>query len=234
VDLSSVQSRPNVFIIKRENAGFDFGAWQYCIHNISHSGKTYDYYFFLNSSVRGPFPAEFGTLGGRCPPKWVDLFTELFISPFGVNTNVNLAGVSINVLMERPEIMDKKREPPYTHVQSQFFVLSRKGFEFLMESGFFNDDDILNDPNTNMEYMVVNKEIKMSSLILDNGWNINAYLSEYKNRDYRKIKKNINPTGDNPWRTCGTRKDQNPYFGRNITPEDAIFFKTNLSCVAGV
>lgn len=230
VDLSIIEKKSNVVIIKRPNTGYDFGAWQHCINKyILPNSKSYDYYFFMNSSVRGPFPAEYGTIGNRCPPKWVDLFVELFISPFGTSTDVNLAGVSINMLMTKPLKYAISRKPPYTHVQSQFFVLSKKGFNYLLDCGFFNDDDILNNPNTKIEYMVINKEIKMTSIILDNGWNINAYLSEYRNRDYRTITENINPTGENPWNTCSNRS--NNYFGRDITPEDAIFFKVNVSCI---
>ena len=220
VDLTAAEEA-GAKIIYRENKGYDFGAYQ---DVIAQDVNKYDYYFFMNSSVRGPYPAE---LGVGCA--WVKSFIDLFTSPFALETKVKLAGVSINVLMSKPAtLFNGAGSPPYTHVQSQFFVLDAEGFEFLKNAGFFSDKL----DNVDMKYMVVNKEIKMSHMILANGWNINAYLSEYRNKDYREIKKNINPSAENPWPTCMTQSNTHLYFGRDIKPEDAIFYKTNKSCIA--
>jgi hypothetical protein len=217
VDLTAAEEA-GAKIIRRENIGYDFGAYQDCI---AQEDQTYDYYFFMNSSVRGPYPAAGAA--------WVKSFIDLFTSPTAKETNVKLAGVSINVLMSKPAtLFDGAGAPPYTHVQSQFFVLDREGFDFLKSAGFFAD----NLDKADMTYMVVNKEIKMSHMILSRGWNINAYLSEYRDKDYRKIKKNINPSAENPWPTCGTPSNAHLYFGRDIKPEDAIFYKTNKSCIS--
>ena len=44
----------NVTILKRENIGFDFGGHKAALDYLEKNQKTYDYYFFLNSSVIGP------------------------------------------------------------------------------------------------------------------------------------------------------------------------------------
>lgn len=208
---------PNITVIYRPNKGYDFGAWEYCIKNyIVPSNQTYDYYIFLNSSVRGPIPPSLAGDG------WLNRFLELF-----QNNNVKLAGTTINVLMESWEDYPLDYEPPYTHVQSMFFILNYEGFQFLLKEGFFDDEEVLNN-TTDMKYIVANKEIMMSQLILKNNWNINAMLPNYRDRDYRYIKSNFNPSSENPCRT-GDDPDKKNYFGRDIYPEEVIFFKTNLS-----
>lgn len=188
----SIKTFPrNVRVIHRENKGFDFGAFSHCISK--HMKRTYDYYIFLNSSVRGPFPKDID---------WVHAFLNLF------NNDVKLVGTSINLLDGLP------------HVQSQFFVLDKEGFSYLKdEHKFFDEKDPVFD-SQDINEIIWSKEIRMSSLILEKGWNINAILMNYKNRDYRKLKKNINPTGPDPF-------FPNSYWGRSILPEEAIFFKIN-------
>ena len=44
-------NKPNIKIYTRENKGYDFGAYSYIVHKL----KRYDYYFFMNTSVKGPY-----------------------------------------------------------------------------------------------------------------------------------------------------------------------------------
>ena len=46
---------PNIFVIKRENSGFDLCAWKVAIDKISHNISVYRYYILMNASIRGPF-----------------------------------------------------------------------------------------------------------------------------------------------------------------------------------
>ena len=65
---------------KRENLGYDFGAWS-CADDLY---KNYDTFIFVNSSVVGPFiPFYFDG-------KWSDIFLK------GLNNNVRLFGSPIN------------------------------------------------------------------------------------------------------------------------------------------
>ena len=48
----NIPEKSNIKVLKRENKGFDFGAWSYALSKID---DEYDYYIFVNSSVKGPF-----------------------------------------------------------------------------------------------------------------------------------------------------------------------------------
>lgn len=215
-----IPTRKNITIVRRENHGFDFGAWAHCIKNVLK--KKYDYYIFLNSSVIGPI----GVGSDGSPPEWLQKFLDLFHD----GPDIKLVGSTINVLMNTWEEYSIGTSPPYTHVQSMFFILNSEGFNFLLERGFFDDEETLNH-TTDMKYMVYNKEIKMSQLILKNGWNINAILPKYRGKDYREITENFNPSSENPYRVSEDPPNKKNYFGEDIKPEEVIFYKTNVSNV---
>jgi len=201
----SIPDSSNITVIKRENKGFDFGAWNYCINNFIH--KQYDYYIFINSSVGGPYLKDKNT-------NWVKEFLKLF------NTkDVKLVGTSINIYTNRGEkdiIRNKfNHDGPYTHVQSMFFILDNESFNFLKNNDFFNKNFY------NFNDLIINKELGMSQLILKNNWNINCILSNYMNYDYRLVNKNINFSSDNPYKFRG-------YFGKSIDPYEVIFYKNNM------
>jgi hypothetical protein len=194
----------NIKVINRSNKGFDFGAWQYVIKK--YMKKKYDYYIFINSSVRGPF------LQNRNNSNWVDTFLDLFKT----GVDVKLVGTTINIFTPDLRYFFDS-DPPYTHVQSMFFILNSEGFEYLLTFGFFDDEEALNT-ETNIMGIIFNKEIKMSQIILKHGWNINCILEKYRDHDYRTLKENINTSGTDP---C----HPGAYFGGTIIPEDVIFYK---------
>lgn len=191
----------NVKIIVRPNIGFDFGAWQHVIKN--YIIKKYDYYIFINSSVRGPYIKN-------------KLWLNEFINLFNTGPDVKLVGTTINIFN-----VDLRyffgTDPPFTHVQSMFFILNDEGYQYLNDYGFFNDEESLNK-ETDILGVIFNKEIKMSQIILNHGWNINCILPKYKDLDYRTLKTNINTSGTDP---C----HPGAYFGGTMTPEDVIFYK---------
>jgi hypothetical protein len=201
-----IPKKQNINVVYRENKGYDFGAWNYCVNQILK--KSYDYYIFLNSSVRGPYLDN--------NKNWLDEYLKLFNDP-----DVKLVGSSINIYINTPQNFDSnlleklyKSKGPYTHVQSMFFILSSEGFEFLKINDFFNKD------YDNFIDLIIYKEIGMSQMILKNNWNINCILSKYSNYDYRKVNDNFNPTGTDPyWK--------NAYFGESINPYEVIFYKNN-------
>lgn len=198
----NIQNKENIKVIYRNNGGYDFGAWSHCIKK--YINKDYDYYIFINSSVRGPYLTN---------PKeiWLDKFLKLFS-----NKDIKLVGTSINILSRERYYFNY--EPPYTHVQSMFFVLNNEGFNFLLNKKFFDDEEKLN--KLNISEVILSKEITMSQLILKNNWNINCILSKYNGYDYRSVKQNFNPTSEDPY-------FKNAYFGNTIKPEEVIFFKIN-------
>ena len=200
----------NITVIKRENKGYDFGAYSYAINNIIK--QKYDYYFFMNTSVCGPYLKD-----NKKP--WTKYFLELF------QKDVKIVGTTINIFcfnkFESYNLQDiYKKDLPFTHIQSMFFCIDAEYFEYLKNINFFDEDEL--NSITNINKIIAYKELGLSQYALMNGWNINCILSKYKNIDYRKIKKDINPTSNNgdPYYTDG-------YFGKSIDKYDVIFLKNN-------
>lgn len=212
----------NIKIVRRNNIGFDFGAWSHCIKK--YINKSYDYYIFLNTSVKGPYINNTNNSNNSNNADWLKNFLELFTSGPG---NIKLVGTSINILDNSNNscnISNKYKEiykydSPYTHIQSMFFILDNEGFNILNDEKFFDDEEELNK-NKDILHVIINKEIRLSQILLKKGYNINSILSKYKDIDYTKITQNFNPSGTDPY-------FKNAYFGDTITKEEAIFFKNN-------
>ena len=79
----NIPSKFNIIVYKRPNIGFDFGAYSYAVSKIN---KIYDYYFFLNTSVCGPY------LRNNDKP-WTSYFLDLF----NKNLKTKLVGTTINI-----------------------------------------------------------------------------------------------------------------------------------------
>jgi hypothetical protein len=210
-----IPSSSNIKIIKRENVGYDFGAYSDALKQINI--KLYDYFFFINTSVRGPFIHE----KERLHVKWTDPFIKLF------KKDVALVGTTINILevtdphiiksMYLDLLIEKGFTSPFTHVQSQFFVFNKKSLKFLIDKKFFEQTS-----EQNFIKFIALREVLMSQLILKNGWNINCMLPKYQGLDYRKVEHDINKTS-----VDGDPYYPGAYFGNSIEPYDVMFIKTN-------
>ena len=192
----------NIKVLKRENKGFDFGAWSYCIKQLT---KEYDYYVFLNTSVRGPYLSEEDINNNVT---WLDKFLVLFN-----NEDIKMVGTTINIYQGFTEQIEEYKnnygyEPPYTHIQSMFFILNNEGLNYLLSQNFF-DEELINS-YIDAQKIVINNEIRLSQLILLNNWNINSIVPKYKDIDYR------------------TQKDY-IYDGIPYTNELLVFSKNSLS-----
>jgi len=194
-----IPTRSNIRVYVRENIGFDFAAYSYVIPLIE---KTYDYYFFSNTSVRGPY------LKNGADPKWYNRFIELF------DENVHIVGTTINICTYEP--LCGKFAP---HVQSMFFVLDKQYLNELIQDDFFNEEEI---NKMEMNTLIREKEVGLSKKAIEKGYNINCILSKYKGLDYINIDKDINDTS-----RTGDPYIENGYFGETIDPYEVIFFKTN-------
>jgi len=204
-----IPNKKNIFVFKRENKGYDFGAFSYGIKKLY---KKYDYYFFINTSVSGPY------LKDNSKP-WINYFLELF------NNNVHLVGTSINIYStntfskyDLTKLYNK--DIPFTHIQSMFFCIDYEYFNYLNQINFFDEDELNNV--SNIGYIIAHKEIGLSQIAINNGWNINSILSKYRDLNYIDIKKDFNTTSHN-----GDPYYNNAYFGKTIDKYDAVFFKTN-------
>lgn len=205
-----IPQRDNITVMQRENEGFDFGAWSHVVWRLP---RSYDYYFFINTSVKGPYLRDDSVL-------WTNHFTRLFY-----DEHVKLVGTSIGLFklqelanVNLAEKFNKKRNI-YAHVQSMFFCITHDYLEHLKSIDFF-DEDALNEYK-DMMYVIIDKEIGLSQIALNKGWNINSILPGYTGLDYRVLDEDINPSagdyGDSYW--------SGAFFGGNIDKYDAVFFK---------
>ena len=212
----NIPEKENIKIFKRENKGYDFGAYSYAIkqiNKINQINKSYDYYFFLNTSVCGPYLKNSNT-------PWTDYFLKLFNKK-----NVKLVGTSINIFNHNKFsnydlVKLYTKQQPFTHIQSMFFCMDNEYFNYLINKDFFNEDDLNNAPN--IDYIIAHKEVGLSQHALNNNWNINCILPKYKNIDYINLKNDINSTSNN-----GDAYYPGAYFGSTIDKYDAIFYKNN-------
>jgi FkbM family methyltransferase len=202
-----IPNKPNIKIFYRENKGFDFGAYSYAINKRE---KKYKYYFFMNTSVKGPYYPQNGF------QYWPEYFINL------LSNDTKLVGTTISILptqMYNAYTLTKiyNHDAPFTHVQSMFFVIDNEAFEYLNKINFFNEKELL---DKNIDYIIAMKEIGLSQNILKKGWNITCLLPEYRNQDYRTLKNEINP-----YAKAGDTYYPRSYFGKDIKPQDVIFFK---------
>jgi hypothetical protein len=204
-----IPRKENIIIYKRENKGYDFGAFSYLIKKLT---KKYDYYFFLNTSVCGPYLKDNNK-------KWIYYFLDLF------NKDVKIVGTSINIYRynsfigyDLTKIYNKKN--PFTHVQSMFFCIDNEYFNYLNKINFFNEDELNNAPN--FKYIIAYKEIGLSQHAIINNWNINSILSKYKDIDYRLVNRDFNDTSKS-----GDPYYKKSYFGNDIDKYEVIFYKNN-------
>lgn len=206
VDLPNAK---NISYIFTENLGNDFGGYCSVVSQLK-SIHEYEYFFFVNSSVRGPF------LVTREKRVWVEYFIDELQSGVGiVGTTINIppinATCSINYSEEYGALQN------YSHVQTTCYLLPQKSLLYLMGMDFFNSSGIFDKEEAIRDY-----ELKLSQLIKQNGWNMRCLLAEYNAIDYRLPHQDINPTSDN-----GDPCFVDAYFGRTIYPSETIFVKTN-------
>jgi hypothetical protein len=206
-DLSiKIPKYKNIKVLHRDNIGYDFSAYGEALKSINI--EQYKYFFFINTSVRGPFLPNYVKMS------WTVPFKNL------LNNNVKLVGTTINltenyIIDHNDFLYDKQKY--YAHVQSQMFATDLECLKFLMLKGIF---DLFTE--NNFEKFIILKEIGMSYHILKNNWNISCLLPEYQDIDYRTLNVDFNPTS-----TDGEMNYVNAYFNRTLHPYEAIFIKTN-------
>lgn len=204
-----IPKQKNIKVIFRKNEDYDFGAYYDALKTQEIINK-YNYYFFINTSVRGPFIPTYTNI------KWYQPFINL------LKDDIKLVGTTINILNTDSNESNTfynitKFTKPYTHVQTQMFAIDKECLNFLMSKKLFED----NNYNNYVEFIAI-KEILMTQLVLKNNWNISCIIPEYQNIDYRLLKEDINFSSIN-----GDINFTNGCFGRTIHPYESIFIKIN-------
>lgn len=172
-------------------------------------------YIFINCSVRGPFlPSYFHE-------KWDTIFSSK------LSKNIVLVGSSINLLpssTKHSELFSQQYhfKPPYIHVQTTAYALSRNGYKILLEKGFFNEDRFLEKNDLICRY-----EILMSQIILASGHSIGSILPTQYEFNNKKKDTEFQGTTNN-----GDPLYKYAFYGRSLSPLEIIFIKTNSNMIS--
>ncbi len=104
----NIPKRENLFIWQKNNECFDLGSFKQGVDFMTRqTGKNYDYYVMINSSVRGPF----------LPTYYKGSWLHIFISR--LSSEVKMVGTTANC----------QHQFGRRHVQSMVFALDKKGYE---------------------------------------------------------------------------------------------------------
>lgn len=139
----------NINIIETDNDGYDFGGYSDSLQNINIS--EFDYFIFLNDTVRGPFTPNYIDKS-----IWYKYYTSL------LNNKIKLVGSTINHEIHK-------------HVQSMSFATDKIGLDILIKNNIFNKQKAINSIKISKSHLIHNFEVMMSKIIIDNGYDINSY-----------------------------------------------------------
>jgi lipopolysaccharide biosynthesis protein len=199
-----IQSRLPYYVksFRRENKGYDFGAWSDLLINHGYAYADYDTFIFANSSITGPF------MGKHKDERWTDIFRD------GLNDDVKLYGVTINCEQYNGNIDARKN----AHVQSYLFSVKKSTLLELIEDGIFSEIYI-----ESFQDLIINKEVAMSRMIIKRGGNIGCTHGYYKGVDWRFINKQ---PSDYP--IVFTSDIMHSHLMNIVwTPDELVFFKGN-------
>lgn len=210
LDLPSLD---NIQYFFTENKNFDYGGYCTAIKNLG-LWQQYDFYLFINSSVRGPF------LPTYCKHDWAKLFIEQFTDGVGIvgsAISITPSEHSISKMYHEKYGSLERNDHLIAHVQTTCYALSRKVLGQLIQLGFYDEDKKLNKDEAVRDY-----EMRLSQLILDMDLNLRCILPEYNQIDYRKVHEDVNPDSRE-----GDSGFSRSYFGRSAHPYESIFIKTS-------
>jgi hypothetical protein len=210
VDLPSLD---NIQYLFTENKNFDYGGYCEAIQTLD-LWKKYDFYLFINSSVRGPF------LLACCNQNWTNLFLDQLSDEIGIigsAISITPSSHSISKMYHEKYGKLERNNRLLGHVQTTCYALSREVLGQLIKLGFYDENKDLNKDEAVRDY-----EIRLSQSILDMGLNLRCMLPEYNQVDYRKALIDINPASRE-----GDSGFERSYFGRSAHPYESIFIKTS-------
>ena len=156
---------PYVKQITRENVGWDNGGYSEALF-FEDNYKKYKDFVFVNSTVIGPFMPSY------CKERWTSVLTN------GLVDDIHCFGTMINT---------EKDPLNKAHVQSCCFALTKEGVKALIDSEIFSTDP--NKQYSTHHETIMYKEILMSRVILNKGWNIGCLFPGFKGIDFKFIKK---------------------------------------------
>lgn len=193
----------NVKVIAHGNECFDFGSWGLVLGTVS--TQDYAYFFFMNSSVRGPFiPSYFPV-----DTSWTQLFTVK------LSSSVKLVGLTVNC----PDGVGRR----VLHVQSMMFALDQEGLRIAQSSGVFRCVD------TKQQSLYAEGDLSIS--ILRSGYNLDVMQQKYAFMDWQNHTAGADACdGISLDVFLGPGK----YDGETVHPLEMVFMKTNRDGFANI
>ena len=196
--------QPNIIIYRRENSGYEFGAYADYIQNNKKILTEYSYFINIQASLRGPFLPNY-------IPKdlhWTQLFINL------LTDNVHLVGTTINCLGESDDNL---------HLQGPLLITDKIGIPLLYKlwlTSFGCDKD-----------HAIGIEIQSTRTIIEHGYNIASMMLYWKGHNFLdrpKTKEKCKWLYNNG----GEKTDGDVYFDKcyaniNVNPLEVMFFKVN-------
>ena len=163
----------------------------------------------VSSKMSGPYSSQ-----GRVQD-WVQRFTG------ALNKETHLVGSNIIMMPPDHPLTELQNQNQGTfgiapYIPASAFAISREALDFLQTKCFFDQE--IPSCEISLRFLY---EMRMTSLLLENGWNVSCLLRKYSNVDFRSVKKDPNPTS---W--YGDPCKESSYFGRNIDKHESIFIET--------
>lgn len=173
----------NLTILKRDNEGFDFGAYRYALDQFA--DIDFEYYMFLNCTARGPFVHHW------MPQHWHWL--DPYIQPLSnMNKKISLVGASMMFLSSQ-SIHPQHSIGSGVSVEGWAFAVDKQGLEILMThnpSPFIQHQD--------KDSVVQYGEKLLGAIILNAGLDIHCLLEAYHDidnwRDYQDFPEDRYPS----------------------------------------
>jgi len=202
-------AKSNIFYITSKNKNNDYGGYSDYVNGHL---KDYQFFIFINSSVRGPF------LPNYYNKKWTTPFIER------LRNDVHLVGSSINIksISNPLESHYNEESKLNIHVQTTAYALSKEALHYLKFIKFYD-----NKNSWSKEDVITNYECRMTHEIIKRGWKISCILPLY-DRFYNDICSQI---PNNFSSKNGDLLHKNRFYSRTLTPYDFVFIKTNRDVI---
>lgn len=165
----------------------------------------YSYYFFINSSTKGPFYPSY------MPPSWH--WTHAFLARFASGADVRAVGSSLVCLPEQDA------GGPGPRLESWAYALDRKGLKLVHADGAYavrSCKTCVDDTG-----IIVGGEYHLSQTILNAGYNLATLMSKYdpqvdwRQREHWGCNDNAHPSR------------HGSYDGIAFTPYETVFVKSS-------
>ena len=154
---------PNVYFLNRENKNYDFGGYGELVYNDIFEEDKYEYFVFINETACGPFL----TSRDKNVP-WYEHFTSR------LNDSTKIFGSSLHPFFGGDFI---------PHVQGWCFCIDKVGMKIAKASAVF----IKHEEEKPKPVMVFEKEVKLSQMILREGYNIDCFNPHYTGIDWQVL-----------------------------------------------